>query len=106
MDENIKMEKPVDGAETPGNVGTAEPAKPDTLTPAFVGFDENGRYFVVKIEVREGYRSILGFLEEAGDWLKFHVHRQQQEMAKQALLKPESGIMGKLNNKWDRLRGK
>src|ERR1700690_1517463 len=45
------------------------------------GFGPTGQFFTVKIDTRYGYLAILGWLDEAKDFLKFHIMRQRQMQA-------------------------
>lgn len=60
------------------------------IKPPICGFDESG-YFYVKIDARYGYLSILGYLQESADWLKYHVNQQKiaaMKEEKHGLVKP------------------
>lgn len=66
-----------------------EPAGEPTVRTPFYGFDPQGQDFVVQIDVRHGYLAILGFLEEAKDFLKAHVAMQRMEAEKKKLITPK-----------------
>lgn len=71
------------------DVATQESATSATIRPPFHGFDPKGQDFVVQIDVRHGYLTILGFLEEAKDFLKAHVAMQRMEEEKKKLIVPQ-----------------
>lgn len=82
--------------EAAEQLGEAAPEqkKDDAIEPPFKGFVESeGRtYFLVKIDARFGYLSILGFLQEAGDYLKFHIAKQREQASR--IIKPTGKGMG------------
>lgn len=53
------------------------------------GFDQTGRYFIAKIEVRYGYLAVIGFLTEAIQYFRYEVARQRKEAEASKLIKPQ-----------------
>lgn len=81
----------------------AEPEKPkqdDPIEPGFCGFDETGKYYVTKIDLRYGHLAIFGFLQnQAVDTLKMHMLAQRQSEQNKKIINPatKKGWGGRFN---------
>lgn len=65
-----------------------EEPKPDApIEQPAKGFTESG-YFFVKIHSSFGYLTILGYLQEAADFLKWHINMQRQAEEKKKIIDP------------------
>lgn len=101
-DSNVDVAKIAPEALKASGEIAKDPEESGALEAPVKGFDPSGRYFVVKIDARYGLWNLIGFLEEAKDFLKFWAADQRRRAAeKSGLIKPEEakkkGGFGRFN---------